>query len=65
MHAVMVLNGKPVDITWRPEREGRRRGSRLLHRAEWNLRTEVYSLRRCSVMEMCRRLDGYWGPFLH
>ena len=46
-HAVMVLNGKAVDVTWRPI--GRRSG--LLERAVWCQEQHRYFMCRVSVRE--------------
>ena len=58
-HDVMVLNGKAVDLTWRPP--GR---SRLLERAVWCLENNRYAMRRVPVREASGEVakTGVWGP---
>ena len=64
-HAVMLLNGKSVDLVWRPEAPVRRRGSRLLGRAVHNAGENDYSnLLSMSIKAICERIErkGHWGP---
>lgn len=73
-HAVMFLNGKPVDIVWPAnlwERGqpsgGRRRGSRLLARAISNLSDPAYGLfTRLPLHQLLDHMikTGIYGPVL-